>query len=114
MADFCQSDPDLIVDGPLRERVQYLKRDPEGVREMCRISEEIFNEGVREGIERGIEQGIEQGIERGIEQGIERGSRQTLLDNVRSLMEGVGWSAQQALDALRVPESERARYLAQL
>ncbi|MDO4798858.1 MAG: hypothetical protein Q4A01_12670, partial [Coriobacteriales bacterium] len=43
MADFCQSDPDKIRDGLLRDRVQYLKRDPEGVREMCRISEEIYN-----------------------------------------------------------------------
>ncbi|MDO4808080.1 MAG: hypothetical protein Q4A07_12640, partial [Coriobacteriales bacterium] len=37
MADFCEPDPDRIRDGMLRERVQYLKRDPEGVREMCRI-----------------------------------------------------------------------------
>jgi hypothetical protein len=61
---------------------------------MCRISEEIFNEGV--------------------EQGIEQGARDNLLENVRSLMESVGWTAQQALDMLRVPESERPGIISML
>ena len=87
MADFCERDPD-------RNRVRYLKRDPEGVREMCRISEEIFNEGV--------------------EQGIEQGARDKLLENVRSMVRNLQITAQQALDALDVPESERAEIIAML
>lgn len=98
MADFCESDPDKIHDNMVRNRVQYLKRDPEGVREMCRISEEIFNEGV----------------EQGIEQGIEQGARDKLIENVRSLMETLHLTAQQALDALKVPAAEQARYIAML
>ena len=94
MADFCQSDPAQIHDTMLRERVQYLKSDPEGVREMCRISDEIYNEG--------------------IEQGIEQGARGNLLANVRSLMSSVGWTAHEALEALQVPESEREYVLAEL
>ncbi|MBR3157830.1 MAG: hypothetical protein IKF14_01880 [Atopobiaceae bacterium] len=98
MSDFCQSDPAQIHDAMLRERVQYLKTDPEGVREMCRISDEIYNEG----------------IEQGIEQGIAQGARGNLLANVRSLMSSVGWTAHEALDALQVPESERKDVLAEL
>ena len=94
MADFCQSDPDKIKDSLLRERVQYLKRSDEGREHMCRISEEIYNEG--------------------LEQGLEQGARDTLVENVRSLIESVGWTAQQALDVLKVPESERARILSLL
>jgi flagellar biosynthesis/type III secretory pathway protein FliH len=85
-----------------RKRVQYLKRDPEGVREMCRISEEIYNEGV------------ERGIEQGIEQGIERGARDRLLENVRSMTKNLKITAQQALDVLDVPKSEQTRLIAML
>lgn len=98
MADFCESDPDAIRDGMIRERVQYLKRDPEGVREMCKMSDEIFNEGV----------------EKGIEQGIEQGARDKLLENVRSMVKNLQITAQQALDALDVPRSEQARYISML
>ena len=65
---------------------------------MCEILEEMRDEAMRKGMEKGME----------------KGSEQTLLNNVRSLMEGVGWTAQQALDTLRVPESDRAKYLAML
>ena len=61
---------------------------------MCRISEEIYNEGVQKGIE--------------------KGATSNLLENVRSLMESVGWTAQQALDALRVPADDQARYIQML
>lgn len=94
MADFCESDPDKIRDDLLRERVEYLKRDPKGVAEMCRISDEIYNEGVQDGIE--------------------QGARDRLLDNVRSLMETVGWTAQEALERLKVPATEQKRYLSML
>ena len=61
---------------------------------MCEILEEMRNEAMR--------------------QGMEKGTEQTLLNNVRSLMESVGWTAQQALDKLKVPESDQAKYLAML
>ena len=57
---------------------------------MCEILEEMRDEAMRKGME------------------------QNLLNNVRSLMEGVGWTAQQALDTLKVPESDQAKYLAML
>ena len=74
----------------LRKRVEYFKENLEGVKEMCRISEEIFNEGV--------EQGREQG----------------LFDDVRKLVANLGMSVRDALDALEVPEEDREWYLAML
>jgi hypothetical protein len=62
MADFCESDPDKIHDRLLRERVQYLKRSDEGRDRMCRISDEIYNEGLEQGLEQGRAQGLEQGM----------------------------------------------------
>ena len=44
MHDFCESDPAKMRDALMRRRVEYFKRTPEGVREMCRISEQIYNE----------------------------------------------------------------------
>ena len=102
MRDFCESDPDKIRDGMLRERVQYFKRTPEGVKEMCRISEEIFNEGMAQGMEQGMAQGLEQG------------SELRLLDNIRKLVANLGMSVRDALDALEVPEEDRERYLGML
>ena len=57
---------------------------------MCRISEEIFNEG--------LEQGLEQG----------------LFDDVRKLVANLGMSVRDAFDALEVPEEDRERCLATL
>jgi hypothetical protein len=61
---------------------------------MCRISDEIRDEGIEIGRRQGLEQG--------------------LLDSLRNLMETAHWSAQQAMDALRVPEAKRGRLLSML
>ncbi len=98
MADFCQPDPAKIKDTLLRKRVQYLKDSAKGVDQMSSASEELFNWGRDEGLKEGRDEGLRQGM----------------LNNVRSLMETVGWSAQEALDKLKVPKAEQARYLSML
>lgn len=50
----------------------------------------------------------------GIEQGIEQGEERRLIDDLRSLMERLSLTAQEALDALNVPEAKRPQYLAML
>lgn len=50
----------------------------------------------------------------GIEQGIERGEERRLIDDLRSLMERLSPTAQEAFDALNVPEAKRSQYLAML
>ncbi|MCM1257246.1 MAG: hypothetical protein NC307_05285 [Roseburia sp.] len=60
------------------------------VSEMCNLS-------------RGIE-------ERGIEKGIEKGIREGVLASIQNLMESMGWSVEQAMKALKIPETEQSIY----
>ncbi len=85
------------------DRVELLKNeyhlgneeDLKEVSKMCNLSQGI------------LEQGIERGIERGIEQGIERGHINTLQQNIRNLMETMNWTAEFAMDSLKVSEGDR-------
>lgn len=50
------------------------------------------------------------GIEKGIEKGMEKGMENTMLANIRSLMETLKLSAKQAMDALKIPEADQKKY----
>lgn len=69
------------------------------VSEMCNISKGVLEEGIEIGIEKGIEKGIEQGTEK------ER------LSSIRNIMETMQLTAEQAMDALKIPVEDRERYL---
>ena len=69
---------------------------------MCNLSK-----GVEErGIARGLAQGLAQGLERGLETGI--------LNAIRNLMETMKLTAEQAMEALKVPEAEKVKYAGML
>ena len=76
------------------------------------------NEARREGYEKGVASGFEKGeasgFEKGEASGFEKGAHKTLLASTRSLMRSTGWSAEQALETLNVPEAERASLMAEL
>ena len=76
------------------------------VRVMCNLSQGVM--------EKGIEQGMKQGMEQGMKQGMENGKVEGLLTAIRNLMTSMGWSAEQAMEALRVSETERQKYAAML
>ena len=93
----------LSSDRNINEKKQLLENDfqismtehlERGVSEMCNLS-------------KGIE---EKGIQKGIEQGIEQGT----LSSIKSLMESMGWSLEQAMDALKLSTEEREKYLSSL
>ena len=102
MHDFNQSDPDKMWPGPLADGVRYWKSNPEGVRKMCQIIEDMRREEKQCGIEQGIEQGIERGVERGV------------LGSIRSLMETTQYPVQEILGLLKVPKADQPKYLAML
>ena len=54
-----------------------------------------------------LSKGIE---ERGMEKGIEKGMKEGILASIQNLMESMGWSVEQAMKALKIPESERSAY----
>lgn len=84
MHDFNCTDADDMNYDLLAERTRYLKENPEGVNAMCRVMEEMRKEAAKEA------------------------TKETLIENVRTLMETLTLSAEQAMDALRIPQGERA------
>ncbi len=69
---------------------------------MCNLSK-----GVEE---RGIACGFEQGLAQGLERGMETGT----LNAIRNLIETMKLTAEQAMEALKVPEAEKAKYAGML
>ena len=102
MHDFRCKEPEAMYLDEMSERAQYLKNDPEGVKEMSKMLEDMRNDAMQFGIQWGREQGLEQGIE------------QERLNGIRSLMKTTQWSAKQAMEALQVPEKEREKLLSAL
>lgn len=73
---------------------------------MCNLSKGVLEKGLREGMEKGMKEGMKQGLEKGMEQGLEKGTLQA----IKNLMETLSFTFQQAMDALKIPEIERAQY----
>ena len=69
---------------------------------MCNLSKGVEEKGIQKGIKKGIQKGIEKGIEKGI------------LLSIRNLMETMGWSVEQAMEGLKIPEEEKSKYLDEL
>ena len=51
---------------------------------------------------------LSKGIE---EKGIKEGIKEGILSSIQNLMESMGWSAEQAMTALKIPESEQVQYV---
>jgi hypothetical protein len=54
-----------------------------------------------------LSKGVE---EKGITKGIAQGITQGILSSIQNLMESMSWSAEQAMNALKIPEEERSKY----
>ena len=98
MHDFFCSDPNDMYSDVLAERVRFFKEDEKGVAAMCKVMEELYNEGVAEGTM----------------QGEVRGAETERLKNIKSLIQRMGISAEAAMDALSIAKDEQAKYLALL
>lgn len=61
---------------------------------MCNLSKLVEQEGIAKGRTEGLTEGI--------------------LASIRNLMNSMGWTAQQAMEALKVPEEEQRQYLDRL
>ena len=51
MHDFLCSDPDDMKTELMAERARYLKNNPEGVREMCKVMEDLREESIQREID---------------------------------------------------------------
>ena len=92
------------------------------VAERKRILEEEFHIPINDNIEKemdhmcnlskGVEnRGIRKGIRIGMDQGITKGHEEERLNSIRSLMETLNLTLDQAMQALKIPGSEREKYL---
>jgi len=83
MHDFSCTEPDSMNYTILADRVRYFKEDKEGLQTMCKIFEDFGKEVAKE---------------------VAKG---TLLENIKSLMLNLNFTAEQAMDALDVPAEGR-------
>ena len=98
---FCQDAEDMHYE-ELKKRASFFKEEEGGRGKMCKIMDEIWQEG--------MERGMAQGMERGMAQGMERNR----LESLRTIMQTMRLSEDEAMNALLIPLEKRAKYKALL
>lgn len=64
MHDLACPDPNQMHYDVLAERVRFFKENEKGVSAMCKVFEELRQEGMQEGMQKGIQEGMQRGEER--------------------------------------------------
>jgi hypothetical protein len=90
MHDFLCSDPDEMKTELLADKARYLKTNPEGVKQMCKVMEDLREESIQRGID------------------------QNRIESIKNVMESFKVTAQQAMDALKIPTVDQSKYMAKL
>jgi len=98
MHDFFCSDPNDMYSDVLAERVRFFKEDEKGVAAMCKVMEEIYNDGIAIGEVRGEVRGEIRGAE------TER------IKSIKNLISSLGITAEAAMDVLRIAKNEQSKY----
>ena len=99
---FCTDPRDMHYEF-LRKRVSYYKESKGGKQEMCEIWEEIKNKGKLEGLREGEAIGEARGKAIGETYG--------MMKSIKKLMSKNGYTLEEALDFLDIPEKERSTYI---
>lgn len=86
----------------LAERERFFKEDEKGVAAMCKVMEEIYNDGIAIGEVRGEVRGEIRGAE------TER------IKSIKNLTSSLGSTAEAAMDALKIAKDAQSKYLALL
>ena len=89
--------------------LEVLLSSERGVEEKKEILQKDFSIEMTKTIEREVS--IMCNLSKGVEEkGVEKG----ILFSIRNLMETMGWSAEQAMGGLKIPEEEREKYMNKL
>ena len=102
---FCQDAEDMHYE-ELKKRASFFKEEEGGRGKMCKIMDEIWQEGMERGMAQGMERGMAQGMERGMAQGMERNR----LESLRTIMRKMRLSAEDAMAMLDVPQDRWQKY----
>ena len=86
MHDFSCSDPDDMINQDLADRTRYYKETEEGASAVCKVMEDMRLEKERE----------------------------TRLNDIKCIMEALKYTVEQAMDLLKIPDSERSIYIKRL
>ena len=82
----------------LKKRASFFKEEEGGRGKMCKIMDEIWQEG------------MERGMAQGMERGMERGAENKLLESLRTIMRKMRLSAEDAMAMLDVPQDRWQKY----
>ena len=97
----------LTQDNRFAESLEGEGGKPQNMSSLLERSEE-------RGRQKGLGEGHREGRQEGRQEGFREGADQNRLENIRSLMESMKLTAKQAMDALKIPESEQPKYIARL
>ena len=122
MHDFREKNPDNMYYKPLADEVRRLKSMKGDESKMSDILEQYLKEyGEKmkdqwkaEGKAEGRAEGRAEGKAEGRTEGRTEGMTQNLLANIHSLMDSLNFSAEEAMNALKVPADQQAQYLKML
>ena len=84
--DFFCTDPNDIHYKELADKVRYFKEDEKGVAAMCKVMEDMRNESAR------------------------KAEEQTTVTHINDIMTKLKYTAEQAMDLLSIPPSQRSTY----
>ena len=102
MQDFKQSNPDLIRAKILSDRMKYLKSTNDEVLKMCNIVEEYTAKKVAEATAKAAARSRDEGM------------RIANLNNIRNIMRNMHLSAEKAMEAIGIEQSQYKQYLSLL
>ena len=105
----CLGDVDDKMTGILK-LLEVLLSSERGTKEKKKILQEEFGIRMTQELEREVSEmcNLSDGVE---QKGIAKGIAKGITASIRNLMESMGWSIEQAMDALQIPTEERNGYL---
>ena len=109
----CLGDVDDKMTGILK-LLEVLLSSERGTKEKQKILQEEFGIRMTQELEREVSEmcNLSDGVEqKGIAKGRTYGIVEGIATSIRNLMESMGWSIEQAMDALQIPTEERNGYL---
>ena len=121
--DFFCDNPQEMRHKQLADRATFLKENKGDVRKMSSIVAEIFKDEIAEAVKKSTEaaqkaaaEAAEKAATEAVAAATQKVEAETkeknLIENIRSLMETLNLTAQQAMNALKVPANEQSKYLA--
>ena len=81
---------------------KYIEANRSEVKDMC-LTE--YNEA--ETMEMLRQEGMQEGIQKGMQKGMQKGKHEMRLLDIKNLMDCMGWTAEKAMDALKIPLNQR-------